>query len=534
MNNLIQYEDFLPDVRTSLYRNTQMQENSNENMHRKLKKIKFNTSDPNISDVHNGSKSEISNSEKIKNRKKTPFKKKLKKEPVSDQKAALWSHQPQKHKHVKQKTPKKQVVISFSSSSDSFDEELKDAQLTPSKSELETFQNTINKSSKRKSSDMIGSSSEDDGNGSGDNFDLQMFFNTRELNELNESVTEAHSGIDHEFVSDYAKDVKIVESESLYTQKEAVKSETDNVNESDNDVSEKIELIANKIQQSVVICDDNKQDSSTSTLESDQQSLEEKVLKDNDFTSLEESKNFQEEELPENYCMAEYYDCEDKKVVILEKNQSISFYGLFTLKVLYGKVEVLGSILESNSKPVNLYSPRGSALLYVKNATHCQDSNKQIKINHLFPTQDSLEGDIFVEANSAVILCSKLEDAKVLFVEKYISQKIFPKLENDSVPQIIFEPSGNTNTIKQSSVWDEVLSNVSWDSKLMITGGKGVGKSTLLRFAINRLLNKFDKVRVLDLDPGQSEFTVPGCISVVTVTEPVFGPNFTHLKWTHK
>lgn len=41
---------------------------------------------------------------------------------------------------------------------------------------------------------------------------------------------------------------------------------------------------------------------------------------------------------------------------------------------------------------------------------------------------------------------------------------------------------------------------------------------------------KFPKVRIIDLDPGQSEFTVPGCISIVTISEPLFGVNYTHLK----
>lgn len=39
-----------------------------------------------------------------------------------------------------------------------------------------------------------------------------------------------------------------------------------------------------------------------------------------------------------------------------------------------------------------------------------------------------------------------------------------------------------------------------------------------------------DEVLFIDLDPGQTEFTPPGMISVHVCTEPIFGPNFTHLK----
>ncbi|XP_023311609.1 polynucleotide 5'-hydroxyl-kinase NOL9 [Anoplophora glabripennis] len=539
MNDLIEYEDFLPSVRKSLYGKAQVGVKPNKKAHRKLKKVKFNTD--HIRD-NNSSKSELQStkSEKLKSRKNTPFKKKIKKEPLLHE-VDSWS-QPQKlekdgHKHIQKKKPKK-VVISFSSSSDSFDEDLKDAQLTPSKSELETFQNTINKSFKRKLSDMIESSGEDDEDESGDNFDLETYFNTHEISDLNESVTEAHSGIDHEFLSDYAIDVKIMESDSLCNQKEAVKIETVNVGESDEDLNEdivsefstekKIELITDKIQEAVIISDDNWKETSFTSLEDSQQFQEDNLLKETNSTDFEENLKFQEDELSNS--TAEYHDFGDKKVVVLNRNQSISFHGLFNLKVLYGKIEVLGGILDSSSNAANLYSPRGSALLYIKNVTHFQDTDETINVSQLISTKNNLEKDIFVEANCGVVLCSKLEDTKLLFLEKYVPQKIFPRLENDNAPQVIFEPTGNLNTIKTSSVWDEVLDDVDWNTKLMITGGKGVGKSTLLRFAINRLLNKFDKIRVLDLDPGQSEFTVPGCVSVVTVTEPIFGPNFTHLK----
>lgn len=37
-------------------------------------------------------------------------------------------------------------------------------------------------------------------------------------------------------------------------------------------------------------------------------------------------------------------------------------------------------------------------------------------------------------------------------------------------------------------------------------------------------------VLVIDLDPGQCEFTVAGNISATVVRTPLLGPNYTHLK----
>ncbi|KPJ04021.1 Polynucleotide 5'-hydroxyl-kinase NOL9 [Papilio xuthus] len=67
----------------------------------------------------------------------------------------------------------------------------------------------------------------------------------------------------------------------------------------------------------------------------------------------------------------------------------------------------------------------------------------------------------------------------------------------------------------------------------MVCGGKGSGKSTFLRYYVNWQISYNDgPILVIDLDPGQCEFTIAGSISatVVLETEPLLGPNFTHLK----
>ncbi|VVC41652.1 Hypothetical protein CINCED_3A010548 [Cinara cedri] len=65
--------------------------------------------------------------------------------------------------------------------------------------------------------------------------------------------------------------------------------------------------------------------------------------------------------------------------------------------------------------------------------------------------------------------------------------------------------------------------------KVLLAGYKKSGKSTLMRYFINRCLKKWKKILVLDLDIGQSEFTMPGCVSAFIVDTPLLGPNFTHM-----
>ncbi|CUM64495.1 uncharacterized protein PRCAT00002100001 [Priceomyces carsonii] len=62
---------------------------------------------------------------------------------------------------------------------------------------------------------------------------------------------------------------------------------------------------------------------------------------------------------------------------------------------------------------------------------------------------------------------------------------------------------------------------------IMVIGNKNSGKSTLTKTIANELiLNRQRIVSFLDLDPGQSEFSVPYCLSLTTISKPIFGLAF--------
>ena len=68
---------------------------------------------------------------------------------------------------------------------------------------------------------------------------------------------------------------------------------------------------------------------------------------------------------------------------------------------------------------------------------------------------------------------------------------------------------------------------------VMVCGGKNSGKSTLLKQLINRQfnvgkqqLNENRKIYYLDLDPGQSEFTNSGQISLIEIDKPILFPTY--------
>ena len=65
----------------------------------------------------------------------------------------------------------------------------------------------------------------------------------------------------------------------------------------------------------------------------------------------------------------------------------------------------------------------------------------------------------------------------------------------------------------------------------MICGPKGAGKSTLTRLLTNELISKSSLgsgVCLLDIDPGQPEYSPPGDVSLVHLKSYNFGPPYTH------
>ena len=92
--------------------------------------------------------------------------------------------------------------------------------------------------------------------------------------------------------------------------------------------------------------------------------------------------------------------------------------------------------------------------------------------------------------------------------------------------------------------WNEALSTLSLSSPrrtpaVMVCGPKSSGKSTFSKMLSNRLLSTAVEgtaansrnppgVALLDLDPGQPEFSTPGQLSLIYVQEPNFGAPYSH------
>ena len=66
-------------------------------------------------------------------------------------------------------------------------------------------------------------------------------------------------------------------------------------------------------------------------------------------------------------------------------------------------------------------------------------------------------------------------------------------------------------------------------NRILICGAKGVGKSTLLRYATNRILSLQQPVAILDLDCGQAELSPPGMLTLTIISKPLLSDPPVHM-----
>lgn len=217
------------------------------------------------------------------------------------------------------------------------------------------------------------------------------------------------------------------------------------------------------------------------------------------------------------------------RVIRLDMSSIIYFHGLMEIEVVYGAIEIFCKRLDKLSPATKAFSPRGSCFLDISNRNendeivHRDFVNKLIKAGLERSTADRLRSTL--KQGMALIICKKIKNKWVSFLNDYNEHYVFPK--EVSIRDYV---DNEWNYFKINDDWKLITESFNENSKVMLCGGKGVGKSTILRVLINKLLAEHQKILVLDLDPGQPEFTVPGCVSATIVQTPLIGPNYTHLQ----
>ena len=289
----------------------------------------------------------------------------------------------------------------------------------------------------------------------------------------------------------------------------------------------------------------------------DASALNSSPLRSEDY-EMEEEVDEEEEEADETgFSLSESLKfrllSKDKAVISLSNDTKFFFKGQVQIKVLKGKLEVLGHFLTEKDKRFHsVYSPRGFSLLYCH--VFKEDSSSTELASELI-REGLSHGDTESFSGDCVLVARRLQEPWSKFVMEHFKQRSKMNLlyrdtkklpvRTDSDASIdLLEQALDINLIHSETkygrmfhvgqTWDLALQSVQWFRnnnllpKVLVAGGKGVGKSTFARWLTNRLLAS-SPVVLVDLDPGQTEVTTPGYLSVTLVTEPLLGPNFTHV-----
>lgn len=233
-----------------------------------------------------------------------------------------------------------------------------------------------------------------------------------------------------------------------------------------------------------------------------------------------------------------------KKCFIFVMNHPAELYihGKVKIACLGGSTELFGYTLRD--EPVKVYAPYCYYAQCIKTFRYHNIFNGLFsKLTSAGLSVSNAEQIVTsIGIYDAVLCLSKLSCMRMDFVDNNCEgTDLFSKRVDTSVSYLKYaaETLGcslydrqQKRKFDEKKCWNQVVDcGKENQSRGIICGGKDTGKSTFLRYYVNRILDATNKpVLVIDLDPGQAEFTLPGCISASVIAKPLFGPNFTHLR----
>ncbi|PSN30400.1 hypothetical protein C0J52_25293, partial [Blattella germanica] len=252
-------------------------------------------------------------------------------------------------------------------------------------------------------------------------------------------------------------------------------------------------------------------------------------------------------------------ECEEPSVLfhLVNKNQvlvfmkhpfSLFFKGVLNITVLRGRIEVLGFVMDSCSKTQRtVFSPKGSSMVGIETCVEdppCSEDYEQLEKSF-----EDLDIDLTIskaliagiERCSCVILLeaptqSPFENyLKTLTSEMQLfsfskplrsQEKTSSHCSSEVALNCVFE-FDDRKSYKQTDEWEETSEKIIRSNKedagarTVICGGKGVGKSTFLRFLVNRHLTIFElkpeRLREAMVISYFSEFLLPPTYSLTEI-----------------
>ncbi|CAG0882541.1 unnamed protein product [Darwinula stevensoni] len=230
----------------------------------------------------------------------------------------------------------------------------------------------------------------------------------------------------------------------------------------------------------------------------------------------------------------------------------VAFYlkGCVELRVISGRIKIMGYEITVRDGFLPLVSSAVCAVLSLNTLPPDGPCPKDVTnallaygVRVRYPRDEVF---VIVRPLKSPVLCTLKHYYPGVFSPPPIRQDIPPNLQNlirnlqEKVGLRILDPNDPINGVLPllhiPSEWEDAVNQIvqkkhvtEWPPRVVICGDQNTGKSTLARYLVNRLLSsRCKEVLYLDVDPGQSEFTVSTCLSLVKVMKPLLGPPWSH------
>ncbi|XP_030180843.1 polynucleotide 5'-hydroxyl-kinase NOL9 isoform X2 [Lynx canadensis] len=247
-----------------------------------------------------------------------------------------------------------------------------------------------------------------------------------------------------------------------------------------------------------------------------------------------------------------------RALLLLPRDQGFTFSGVCRVTCLYGQVQVLGYTISQGHPAQDVFSTYTHSRLTI-NAVHYsvpEKSKKEVKREARALLRSHLNRDdrCWLMKNfsplCSIVMLEQLRTSTVNFLVShpglsYVFVQESPTFQINSEHLALRsvgikrekKKNGLRLTESALSAMEELVTvscEVDGCPVILVCGSQDVGKSTFNRYLINQLLNSISCVDYLECDLGQTEFTPPGCISLLNITEPILGPPFTHQRTPQK
>ncbi|XP_037684568.1 polynucleotide 5'-hydroxyl-kinase NOL9 [Choloepus didactylus] len=248
-----------------------------------------------------------------------------------------------------------------------------------------------------------------------------------------------------------------------------------------------------------------------------------------------------------------------RAVVLLPFQQSLVFGGLCRVTCLYGQVQVFGFTLSPGQPACEVFSAYTHCLLGINSVHYSmpEKSKKEVKreartlLKAHLNRGERCQLMKYFSPLCSIVLLERLKTSTTNFILShpglspiFLQENPVPKITADylTLRSVGIQRSRRKNGLRLTesviSAVEELVSvsceEVDGCPVILVCGAQDIGKSTFNRYLINQLLNSVSCVDYMECDLGQTEFTPPGCISLLNVTEPILGPPFTHQRTPQK